>query len=80
MTIYDERRAAQAYTGRVYVRRERLNSGGYTSDGCYFGVGEPLYYITDYDGVHGDYVRASCRAEALDKARKIYPIGKIARS
>lgn len=77
MSIYDERRAAKAYTGRVYVRRERLNQGGYTSRGCYFGTGEPLYFITDYDGLHSDHVRATCREEALDKARSIYPLAKI---
>lgn len=79
MSIYSEREAARAYTGRVYVRRERLNQGGYTSYGCYFGIGKPLYYITDYDGVHSDYIRASCRAEALEKAAAIYPLGKVSK-
>ena len=79
MSIYDERQQALAYTGKVYVRRERLNSGGYTADGCYFGIGEPLYYVTDYDGIHSDYFRASCREEALEKARDIYPIGKVSK-
>lgn len=79
MSIYDERQQALTYTGRVYVRLERLNSGGYTKDGCYFGVGSPLYYISDYDGIHSDYFRASCREEALEKARDIYPMGKISK-
>lgn len=79
MSIYDEQQQASTYTGRVYVRREKLNNGGYTKDGCYFGVGSPLYYISDYDGVHSDYFRASCREEALDKARNIYPMGKVSK-
>lgn len=66
-----------AYTGRVYVRRERLNSGGYTSDGCYFGVGSPLYFCQDYDGLYETYVRATCREDAVAKMRQIYPNAKI---
>lgn len=82
MTLYTERQQAKLYTGRVYVQRVRLNPQGYTygRHGEYWGVGEPLYCITDYDGVHSDHVRASCRAEALDKARSIYPIGKISKA
>ena len=79
MSIYNERQQALTYTGRVYVRRERLNNGGYTKDGCYFGVGSPLYYVSDYDGVYSDYFRASCRDEALEKARDIYPMGKVSK-
>ena len=65
------------YTGKVSVRRERLNSGGYTSDGVYFGIGSPLYFIQDEDGIHDDYVRASDREDAVEIARGIYPKAKI---
>ena len=65
------------YTGRVSVRRERLNQGGYTRDGVYFGVGEPLYYIQDADGHYGDYYRATDRGDAVEIARRCYPKAKI---
>ena len=82
MSIYSEREAAKTYTGRVYVSRVRLNPQGYTYGKWaeYWGVGEPLYCISDHDGVHSDHVRASCRAEALEKARGVYPLGKVSRA
>ena len=69
--------AAKEYRGNVSVKKQRLNSGGYDKHGVYFGVGEPLYYVMDEDGIHGDYLRASCREEAIEKARDIYPLAKI---
>lgn len=69
--------AAKVYTGKVSVKRERLNSGGYTRDGVYFGVGEPLYYMQDEDGIYDNYFRASCREEAIEIARDTYPKAKI---
>ena len=65
------------FTGRVYVQKQRLNSGGYTSDGIYFGVGEPLYFAQDEEGIWSDYYRASCRDEAVEIARDRYPLAKI---
>lgn len=69
--------AAKVYTGKVSITKERLNNGGYDRDGVYFGVGEPLYYVMDEDGIYGDYIRASCREEAIELAREIYPLAKI---
>lgn len=65
------------YTGRVSVRRERLNSGGYTRDGVYFGVGEPLYFAQDDDGHYSVYYRATDREDAVAIARQCYPKAKI---
>ena len=68
------------YTGRVTLHRERLNSGGYTSTGVYFGVGLPLYFMQDEPGEclpHGQYLRASDRADALAIARYHFPNGKF---
>ena len=68
------------YTGRVTLHRERLNSGGYTRHGVYFGVGLPLYFLQDEDGEclpHGQYLRASDRADALSIARYHFPNGKF---
>lgn len=68
------------YTGRVSVTRERLNSGGYTRQGVYFGVGSPLYFFQDEDGAHSDYIRASDRQDAIEQVRQIYgPWAKIRR-
>jgi hypothetical protein len=81
MSIYDERLAAKTYTGRVYCQHVRLNPQGYTYGKYpeYWGIGERLYCISDYDGLHSDHVRASCRDEALDKARDIYPLGIVSK-
>jgi hypothetical protein len=81
MSIYDERSAAKAYTGRVYCQKVRLNSQGYTYGRYpeYWGAGETLYCISDYDGLHSDHVRASCRDEALEKARAMYPLGIVSK-
>lgn len=68
------------YVGKISVRRERLNSGGYTADGTYFGVGSPLYFVQDEDGhclPHGHYFRAQDREDAVAIARRMFPKGKI---
>lgn len=68
------------YTGRVYVTRERLNSGGYTPQGVYFGIGLPLYFVQDYDGdclPFGEYIRAADRDHAVDIAGRMFPAAKI---
>jgi len=71
------RKLCAQFTGRVYVQKQRLNGGGYTDDGIYFGIGEPLYYAQDEEGIWGDYYRASCREEAVEIARNRYPLAKI---
>lgn len=65
------------YKGRVHVQHERLNQGGYTSRGVYFGTGPRLYYIWDDEMIREDYIRASDRADAVAQARSIYPFAKI---
>lgn len=53
------------------VRRVRLNSQGYESDGSYYGSGMPLYRMVDKES--GDYLaefRASDRTSALLKAQE----------
>ncbi len=53
------------------VRREYLNAGGYTYGrwGTYFGHGAPLYRADCDDWDRSFYVRASSRAEAVEKVR-----------
>lgn len=54
------------------LRRVRLNSGGYTSEGYYFGIDLPLYwYCSDSQQYHG-YVRAYDRYHAKNKIRDMY--------
>ena len=70
------------YTGKVTLHREPLNSGGYTRTGVYFGVGLPLYFLQDSDGIHlphGQYIRAMDREDALAIARYHFPNGKFRR-
>jgi hypothetical protein len=69
----------QNYTGKVSVIRERLNLGGYTRDGVYFGIGQPLYFVQDEDGFFDQYFRAADRAEAVEIARERYPNARIRR-
>lgn len=37
-------RSEYLFKGKVTLQRVYLNRDGYTSGGCYFGVGDPLYY------------------------------------
>lgn len=67
----------ETYTGRVHVQRVKLNRDGYTSCGCYFGTGSPLYSIWDDDYIEDEHVRAMDREDALWKARKRYPLALI---
>ena len=77
MYASEAKRALREYTGNVSIRKVRLNQGGYTDDGIYFGVGEPLYYFQDEDGFYEDYLRASNRADAIEQVRDFYPTAKI---
>ncbi len=50
--------------GKVYLRRIRLNSGGYDRGGAYWGCGVPLWYAEDSEGEGGIYFRATSREAA----------------
>lgn len=65
------------YKDRVHVQFVRLNQGGYTGEGIYFGTGARLYCIWDDDDIRHDHIRAADRAEAVEHARSIYPNAKI---
>jgi hypothetical protein len=49
--------------GRLYLRRIRLNSGGYDAGGAYWGIGAPLWYAEDQDG-NSQFFRAASREAA----------------
>lgn len=56
------------------LQRIRLNSGGYTSKGVYFGTGAPLYYYADHaTGEIASYLRAYDRKDAKDRIRNRHP-------
>jgi hypothetical protein len=72
-----------AYTGKLYLRRVRLDSGGYDSNGTYFGLGEPLWWCAcpdDAEGYEIDYMlRAPNREAAKGKVREKYPLARFFR-
>ena len=49
--------------GPLYLRRVRIDSGGYDSGGAYWGLGQPLYYCQDQDG-NSQFLRAHSRDAA----------------
>ena len=49
--------------GKCYLRRVRLNSGGYDTGGAYWGLGAPLWECLDPDG-NGRIFRARDRDAA----------------
>jgi hypothetical protein len=54
----------------ITVDRERLDRGGYTSGGRYFGAGEPLYQWWHEASGEGGHVRARNAKEARAKAEQ----------
>lgn len=50
---------------KINIRRERLNHGGYTRSGHYFGTGAPLFQIEDDETGRTLYIRARDRAAAI---------------
>jgi hypothetical protein len=69
------------YTGKIDIRREPLTADGYTKGkwGKYFGVGAPLWHVTDYETGGADvdfYVRASDKDAARAIVQDAYPGAK----
>lgn len=56
---------------KVSLRRMRIDSGGYDAGGSYWGLGAPLYWAGDDDGIIDIWFRARDRddAKAQVKAR-----------
>lgn len=72
-----------AFTGKLYLRRIRLDSGGYDPNGTYFGLGQPLYWCAD-DGTSENHsidfmLRAADRDEAKAAVRARYPNARFFR-
>lgn len=58
--------------GKLYLRRVRINSGGYDDGGAYWGIGQPLFHVEDPDG-NSQFMRAHNRAAAKTKILADWP-------
>lgn len=70
-------KARQAEAPKVTLRRVRLDSGGYDSQGAYYGIGEPLYWAATDDGELDRTFRADDREHAKAQIRVIYPAARF---
>lgn len=69
---------APDYDGRIYVKRIRLNSGGYDKNGTYFGQGPPrLYWVANGDGSLDYTLRARDRTAAVEAVKERFPKAKV---
>lgn len=68
-TIKGER----TYAGRLYVRRIRLNDGGYDANGTYFGHGDPLWWVVSPDYTIDRVYREKNRLELVEQLAADYP-------
>lgn len=64
--------------GPLYLRRVRLNAGGYDAGGAYWGLGAPLWECLDQDG-NGRIFRARDRAAAKASILDDFPEAKFYR-
>lgn len=59
----------------IYVRRVKLDRGGYAQDGRYFGTGEKVWSVDNGDRV--TYIRAPSWEDAKDEVRRLNPGVKV---
>ena len=67
------------YSGKMHLRRIRLDNGGYDSNGTYFGSGPPLFWYASDDGTIDCMIRAKDRAAAKVIIQKDYPKARFYR-
>ena len=65
------------YSGKMYLRRVRLDGQGYDKHGVYFGLGPPLYWCSSAGGEIDFTFRSHNRASAVLHVRARYPHCKI---
>ena len=63
---------------RFYLRRVRLDSGGYDSGGAYWGHAEPLWRFESVTGEYSDHLRAGSRRAAQAAIRRLMPNAAVA--
>lgn len=71
--------AGKDYSGRLFLRKTRINSQGYDCNGTYFGVGEPLYWCANDEGTVDFMLRALDREDARKLVLQDYPKAKVRR-
>lgn len=68
------------FTGKLVLRRVRLDVGGYDALGTYWGLGLPLYWYADADGQVDATLRAPDRDAAKREIRSLrYPFARFFR-
>lgn len=67
------------FSGRLCLRRVRLDTGGYDRNGTYFGHGAPLYWYASDDGEIDGMMRADSRRRARLQLLLTYPKAKVRR-
>lgn len=70
---------SQTFTGRLYLRRVRLDSGGYDPNGTYFGTGAPLFWCASDCGEIDFVLRGASREVAKREVAKRYPSARFFR-
>lgn len=65
------------FTGRLYLQKVRIDSGGYDPNGTYWGLGDPLYWCANEDNSIDYCFRALNRQEAKGKVLERYPKAKL---
>lgn len=68
------------FDGALTLQRMHLDSGGYDSNGTYFGSGPdtlPLYWCASDDGEIDFMLRASTWVDAAEKVARRYPHAKL---
>lgn len=73
------------FSGRIYLKRVRLNSQGYDIKGVYWGIPSNLWncffdnslQAEDYNEVDFHFRDNSSRSEVIADIRKFYPHAKI---
>jgi len=77
-----QRGPPETFTGKLYLRKIRLDSGGYDTNGTYFGHGgEQLWWCAGTSECHViDFVlRSKKRANAKEEVLETYPNAKFFR-
>ena len=69
----------RTFAGKLYLRSVRLDSGGYDTNGTYFGHGSPLFWLASDDGSIDRVFRAADRDLAKEYARDLYPNARFFR-
>lgn len=59
---------------KTYLRRIRLNQGGYDSSGSYWGIGAPLYYWELTESPYTtNHFHADDREDAKEQILQLFP-------